>query len=98
MVAEAYGNAKGTLGGIKVKNVKTGAQGWGGAGRRLRRMLAEPGDGARACMHAARQADLRRQRRCHRAGEITDVPLAGLFFAIGHEPATAFLSGQVRAQ
>jgi thioredoxin reductase (NADPH) len=51
VVEEAYGNAKGLLGGVKVKNVKT--------------------------------------------GEVTDVPLAGLFFAIGHEPATAFLGGQV---
>jgi hypothetical protein len=31
------------------------------------------------------------------AGERRDLPLAGLFFAIGHEPATAFLDGQVRA-
>jgi thioredoxin reductase len=31
------------------------------------------------------------------AGEVTDLPLSGLFFAIGHEPATAFLDGQVRA-
>ena len=28
-------------------------------------------------------------------GEITDVELGGLFFAIGHEPATKFLDGQV---
>lgn len=27
--------------------------------------------------------------------EVTDVPLAGLFFAIGHEPATKFLDGQL---
>ena len=27
---------------------------------------------------------------------MTDLPLSGLFFAIGHEPATAFLDGQVR--
>jgi thioredoxin reductase (NADPH) len=27
--------------------------------------------------------------------EVTDLPLAGLFFAIGHEPATKFLGGQV---
>ncbi|EFN57908.1 hypothetical protein CHLNCDRAFT_57025 [Chlorella variabilis] len=51
VVEEAYGNAKGMLGGAKIKNVKT--------------------------------------------GEIRDLPLAGLFFAIGHEPATAFLDGQV---
>ncbi|PSC72451.1 thioredoxin reductase [Micractinium conductrix] len=51
VVEEAYGNAKGMLGGVKVKNLKTGA--------------------------------------------VTDVPLAGLFFAIGHEPATAFLAGQL---
>ena len=52
VVDSAYANEKGTLGGVKVKNVKT--------------------------------------------GEISDVPLAGLFFAIGHEPATPFLDGQVR--
>ena len=28
---------------------------------------------------------------------MTDLPLTGLFFAIGHEPATAFLDGQVLA-
>jgi thioredoxin reductase (NADPH) len=51
VVDEAYGNEKGLLGGLKVKNIKT--------------------------------------------GEITDVPVAGLFFAIGHEPATKFLDGQL---
>lgn len=50
-VDEAYANAKGKLGGLKVKNLKT--------------------------------------------GEITDVPVSGLFFAIGHEPATKFLDGQL---
>ena len=50
-VDEAYANAKGQLGGLKVKNLKT--------------------------------------------GEITDVPVSGLFFAIGHEPATKFLDGQL---
>lgn len=30
-----------------------------------------------------------------KTGEVTDVPVAGLFFAIGHEPATAFLDGQL---
>lgn len=51
VVDEAYGNEKGLLGGLKIKNIKT--------------------------------------------GEITDVPVAGLFFAIGHEPATKFLDGQL---
>lgn len=51
VVEEAYGNEKGLLGGIKVKNLKS--------------------------------------------GEITDVPISGLFFAIGHEPATKFLDGQI---
>lgn len=50
-VEEAYGNEKGFLGGIKVRNFKT--------------------------------------------NELTDVPVAGLFFAIGHEPATKFLDGQL---
>jgi thioredoxin reductase len=27
---------------------------------------------------------------------ITDLPLGGLFFAIGHEPATKFLEGQLK--
>jgi thioredoxin reductase len=27
--------------------------------------------------------------------EVTDVPVSGLFFAIGHEPATKFLDGQL---
>ena len=30
-----------------------------------------------------------------KTGAVTDVPVAGLFFAIGHEPATAFLDGQL---
>lgn len=51
VVEEAYGNDKGKLGGVKVKNVQT--------------------------------------------GKVTDLPLAGLFFAIGHEPASKFLGGQV---
>jgi thioredoxin reductase (NADPH) len=51
VVDSAYGNEKGLLGGVKVRNVKT--------------------------------------------GEITDLPVAGLFFAIGHEPATKFLDGQI---
>lgn len=51
VVEEAYPNAKGTLGGVRLKNLKT--------------------------------------------GELRDLPLAGLFFAIGHEPATAFLDGQL---
>lgn len=51
VVEEAYGNEKGMLGGVKVKNLKT--------------------------------------------GEVSDVPLSGLFFAIGHEPATKFLEGQI---
>ena len=50
-VAEAYGNAKGQLGGIQVQNLKT--------------------------------------------DKVTDVPVSGLFFAIGHEPATKFLDGQL---
>lgn len=31
-----------------------------------------------------------------KTGETKDVPVSGLFFAIGHEPATEFLSGQVQ--
>lgn len=50
-VEEAYGNERGLLGGVKVRNLKT--------------------------------------------GDISDLPLAGLFFAIGHEPATKFLGGQL---
>ena len=49
---KAYGNEKGLLGGLAVKNVET--------------------------------------------GEVKDVPVSGLFFAIGHEPASKFLNGQVR--
>ncbi|KAJ7537556.1 hypothetical protein O6H91_11G011300 [Diphasiastrum complanatum] len=51
-VQEAYGNERGLLGGLKVRNV-----------------LAET---------------------------VTDLPVAGLFFAIGHEPATKFLNGQLK--
>jgi thioredoxin reductase (NADPH) len=51
VVAEAYGNEKGVLGGLKIKNTVT--------------------------------------------GEVTDVEMGGLFFAIGHEPATKFLDGQL---
>ncbi|CAN6314988.1 unnamed protein product [Urochloa humidicola] len=29
------------------------------------------------------------------SGEVTDLQVAGLFFAIGHEPATKFLGGQL---
>lgn len=50
-VDSAYGNEKGQLGGVKVRNLKT--------------------------------------------NEVTDLPLSGLFFAIGHEPATKFLDGQL---
>lgn len=50
-VDEAYGNEKGKLGGVKLRNLKT--------------------------------------------GEVTDLELSGLFFAIGHEPATKFLDGQL---
>jgi len=28
--------------------------------------------------------------------EVTDLPVSGLFFAIGHEPATKFLDGQLK--
>jgi thioredoxin reductase (NADPH) len=28
--------------------------------------------------------------------EVSDVPVSGLFFAIGHEPATKFLEGQLK--
>ena len=28
--------------------------------------------------------------------QVTDLPVSGLFFAIGHEPATKFLDGQLR--
>ncbi|KIY98533.1 thioredoxin reductase (NADPH) [Monoraphidium neglectum] len=51
-VEEAYGNERNMLGGVKVRNVKT--------------------------------------------GELTDLPISGLFFAIGHEPATKFLDGQLK--
>ncbi|KAG2429742.1 hypothetical protein HXX76_010526 [Chlamydomonas incerta] len=50
-VAEAYGDDRGLLAGVKVKDVVT--------------------------------------------GELRDLPVAGLFFAIGHQPATAFLNGQL---
>ncbi|CAA7408025.1 unnamed protein product [Spirodela intermedia] len=50
-VEEAFGNEKGALAGLKVKNLAT--------------------------------------------GELTDLPVSGLFFAIGHEPATKFLGGQL---
>lgn len=33
-----------------------------------------------------------------RTNEIRDVPVSGLFFAIGHEPATKFLGGQVACE
>jgi thioredoxin reductase len=52
VVESAYGNERGLLGGLKVKDLKS--------------------------------------------GEVRDLPCAGLFFAIGHEPATKFLDGQVR--
>lgn len=48
---QAYGNEKGLLGGLKIKNTVT--------------------------------------------GEVQDLEVNGLFFAIGHEPATKFLAGQV---
>ncbi|GIL67342.1 hypothetical protein Vafri_20745, partial [Volvox africanus] len=52
VVEEAYGNARGLLGGVKLRNLVT--------------------------------------------NEVRDLELAGLFFAIGHQPATAFLGGQVQ--
>ena len=52
VVEKAYGNEKGLLGGLAVKDVKT--------------------------------------------EEVKEVPVSGLFFAIGHEPASKFLNGQVR--
>lgn len=39
---------------------------------------------------------LHAQVRNVQTGEITDLQVNGLFFAIGHEPATKFLNGQVR--
>jgi len=51
VVEEAFGNEKGLLGGVKLKDVKT--------------------------------------------GELKDVQASGLFFAIGHEPASKFLDGQL---
>jgi thioredoxin reductase (NADPH) len=54
VVDEAYGNERGLLGGLKVKDLKSGA--------------------------------------------VRDLPCAGLFFAIGHEPATKFLAGQVELE
>ncbi|TQD89078.1 hypothetical protein C1H46_025366 [Malus baccata] len=51
VVVEAYGEGKGPLAGLKVKNVVT--------------------------------------------GEVSDLKVSGLFFAIGHEPATKFLDGQL---
>lgn len=50
---KAYGKENGMLGGLMVKNVKT--------------------------------------------GDLKEVPVSGLFFAIGHEPASKFLNGQARA-
>lgn len=50
-VDQAYGDERGLLAGVKLKNLKT--------------------------------------------GELTDLALNGLFFAIGHEPATKFLDGQL---
>eukprot|EP00879_Flechtneria_rotunda_P004702 GHRR01004966.1.p1 GENE.GHRR01004966.1~~GHRR01004966.1.p1 ORF type:complete len:429 (+),score=112.64 GHRR01004966.1:2349-3635(+) len=52
VVTDAYGNERGLLGGVKIKNVET--------------------------------------------QEVNDLPLSGLFFAIGHEPATKFLDGQLK--
>lgn len=54
VVMEAYGNERGLLGGVKVKNLVT--------------------------------------------EEVTDLQVSGLFFAIGHEPATKFLQGQVELE
>lgn len=51
VVEEAYGNEKKMLGGLRVKNIKT--------------------------------------------GQTRDLPVSGLFFAIGHEPASKFLNKQV---
>lgn len=127
-VEEAYGNAKGLLGGAKVKNVKTGGR-FGGLCfcwflRRvfpvlvlLFRMVGSWCTIAGALAAAARAGhpprplapDTQLARcplsflpprlpTCLPAGEVTDLPLAGLFFAIGHEPATAFLGGQVGAR
>ncbi|KAK9812270.1 hypothetical protein WJX73_009160 [Symbiochloris irregularis] len=51
-VDEAYGNDKGRLGGLKIRDVKTDT--------------------------------------------VSDLEIAGLFFAIGHEPASRFLAGQLK--
>jgi len=50
---QAYGNERGVLGGLKIKNLVS--------------------------------------------GQVTDLECNGLFFAIGHKPATSFLEGQVRS-
>ena len=31
-----------------------------------------------------------------KTGDVKEVPVSGLFFAIGHEPASSFMNGQVR--
>ncbi len=51
VVTEAFGNEKGNLGGLRLKNTVT--------------------------------------------GEESSIDVSGLFFAIGHDPATKFLDGQV---
>lgn len=33
---------------------------------------------------------------CTAYEQVTDLPVSGLFFAIGHEPATKFLDGQLK--
>lgn len=51
MVHKAYGNDKGNLGGVQLKDTVT--------------------------------------------GELSELPVNGLFFAIGHEPATKFLNNSI---
>ena len=45
--------------------------------------------------HACRLCRGSLQIRNLKTNELTDLPINGLFFAIGHEPATKFLAGQV---
>jgi hypothetical protein len=99
---EAYGSEKGLLAGLKIRSLKgdTVRTLHGGPCPRTHLLrLKHPCCIRCSSCYCAGNHVLGQPNTCGcHAGyvQVTDLPVSGLFFAIGHEPATKFLDGQLK--
>ena len=103
VVVEAYGNEKHRLGGLKLQSTKDGSvrrcmltSGFA-SGYECTQGSQTVLSGVQHCLRTYiwDSIDFNMFRKLLCAPQIRDLAVSGLFFGIGHEPATKFLAGQL---